>query len=453
MYVTRSFRLLFGTFVLSFVLTSLCAVVPAALAETGENEEMQNELFDLTLKDLLNMNLDEEEERGLLLYGFIRANVERVYQVPMVKGDGSTGRQNDPLEWSFPGMHLYGEARPFRQLDILFNLQGDDDGVTVREAYGNYKFRDEFQLRAGPMYRRFGLYNEKLDQFPTFMGIEPPELFDQDHLLLDRTTLVAVHGEKDFGDFSLLYRLETGNGEAGPEKDVYPLGWDLRIKGKSFIVGTSGFASSIAKGNTASTVSVGDGSPRGGVLPWMSDDEYVVFGGFVEYTWNRLLLQAAYWQAHHNASRNPDSTLTVVRDAGINSRQRRRFLGSNAGKADGALTTADVDTKVNYNVRSFYVRVGYTFPTSVGSFTPYGFVDWMDHPEVIANKDFGGDNESGFADNGQFWKPSLGVVYKPHDALAIKLDTSMHIQKFNGSTRSYPEVRLDVSYSFKMLGS
>jgi hypothetical protein len=452
MYKTGSLRALSGTVVLTFALASLCVFAPGVRAETGEDEEMQSELFDLTLEELLDMKLDEEDERGLLLYGFLRANVERVYKVPFVDSDGDTDRRNDPLEWSFPGIHLYGTARPFRQLDVLFNLEGDEDGVAVREAYGNYKVRDEIQFRAGPMYRRFGLFNEKLDQFPTFLGIEPPELFDKDHLLLDRTNLVAVHGERDLGDYLLLYRFDSGNGEAGAEKDVYPLGWDLRVKGKSFIAGTSGFSSSIANGGTSPTVSVGDGSPRGGVMPWMDHDNYIVFGGFVEYTWKRLLLQGAYWQAHHNASRDPASVLTVVTEAGINSRQRRRFLGSNASKPDAALTTADVKTRADYNVRTFYLRAGYTIPSEWGSFTPYVFVDWMDHPEAIASKTYGGDNESGFADNGKFWKPSVGLVYKPVDALAVKLDSSMHVQKFNGSTKAYPEVRLDISYSFKMFG-
>jgi outer membrane receptor protein involved in Fe transport len=105
---------------------------------------------------------------------------------------------------------------------------------------------------------------------------------------------------------------------------------------------------------------------------------------------------------------------------------------------------------VDYTVRTFYVRAGYTIPTSVGSFPPYVFVDWMDHPEVIASKGYGGDNESGVADNGKFWKPSVGVVYKPHESVAIKLDSSAQIQKFNGKTEYYPEVRLDISFAFKM---
>jgi hypothetical protein len=44
----------------------------------------------------------------------------------------------------------------------------------------------------------------------------------------------------------------------------------------------------------------------------------------------------------------------------------------------------------------------------------------------------------------------VGIVYKPHESVAIKLDSSAHIQDFNGKREVYPEVRLDISFAFKM---
>jgi hypothetical protein len=407
--------------------------------------------LDLTLEDMLDIDVDGADARSLIFYGFVRANMERVFHIPSLNGAGETTFSNDPMEWDFPGVHLYGFARPVSFVDTLINIEGNHEGVIFREGWGNVRIDKALQARAGKMYRRFGLFNEKLDQFPTFLGIEPPELFDKDHLLLTRTTNFAVHGSREFGDYTASYFLTTGNGEAGAEKDVYPLGWDLRVKGKSFQVGTSGFLSSMGGGGTSSTTGVGDGSPRGGVLPWMSEDEYVVFGFFGEYVWKRLLLQAAYWQANHEANRDSFGTMTVGNEAGINPRQASRFFGANAAcVTTSSCVEGDVIGPVDYTVRTFYVRAGYTIPTSWGAFTPYVFVDWMNHPEVIANKGYGGDNESGVADDGKFWKPSVGVVYKPHESVAIKLDSSAHIQKFNGKTEVYPEVRLDISFAFKM---
>jgi len=181
----------------------------------------------------------------------------------------------------------------------------------------------------------------------------------------------------------------------------------------------------------------------------MSSDRYTVLGGFVEKTFGHLLIQAEFWNASHDATRDPASVLTIVKNTSLNANQRSDFFGSSASKADSTLTETDVVKSVKYNVQTFYVRLGYNVKTSVGSFIPYVFVDWMTNPEVINSKTWGGDNEAGIADNGIFTKYSLGVVYKPIDAVAIKLDGSVHSQKFNGKTESYPEIRFDVSYAFK----
>ncbi len=49
---------------------------------------------------------------------------------------------------------------------------------------------------------------------------------------------------------------------------------------------------------------------------------------------------------------------------------------------------------------------------------------------MIQEKDFGGDNEAGYADDGKFLKPSLGVVYKPDPAVAITCFIRYQIDPF-----------------------
>jgi len=328
---------------------------------------------------------------------------------------------------------------------ILFNIQGPDS-FEIINGYGNKKISDMVQFQMGRQWRRFGLFNEKLDQTPTFLGIEPPELFDKDHLMLPRTTIATVHGKKETPIGIFTYAFSTENDEGGAKKDVIPLGLDFRVKQDKYKVGVSGFFSSISSGKSTSTVSLSSGSPKGGVLPWMSEDKYNVFGGFLEATPTRtLLIQAAYWTASHKAVRDPDSVVTLYNEAGINAAQEARFFGSSATR-----TAADVVTKADYDVSTWYLRLGYTVPTEIGTFTPYLFLDWMENPETIQNKEYGGDNEAGFADDGKFSKPSIGVVYKPINEVAIKFDGSTHSQKFNGKTETYPEVRFDISYSFKL---
>ena len=162
------------------------------------------------------------------------------------------------------------------------------------------------------------------------------------------------------------------------------------------------------------------------------------------------LIKAAYWQADHSVIRDADAVLTVAQSTDLNQHQRENFFAENADLATAALTTADVVVADEYSIKTGYIRVGYhIYSENYGTFAPFAFIDWMDNPETVASKTWGGDNESGVADDGKFYKYTLGVSYKPVDQVAIKLDHSQHIQKFNGETEMYPEFRLDFSYMFK----
>jgi hypothetical protein len=164
------------------------------------------------------------------------------------------------------------------------------------------------------------------------------------------------------------------------------MGWDLRYKSfvNSFIVGFSGYSSSLGSTKTTSTVELGEGPPKGGILFWMEGDRFVVAGVFLEKQPGKLLIQTEYYNAVHDAVRNPEAVLDVIQNANINDAQRDRA----------------------------------------------------------------GDEEAGLADNGIFWKPSAGLVYRPLPNVAIKLDGSYHVQKFNGPNVAYPELRLDFSFAF-----
>lgn len=410
-----------------------------------------SELFDLSLEELLQINV-VELDRKLKFYGYINTNGEQQFKFPYRSSDGITVKENDPFEWiPVKAFHLYGSAYLAENIDVLFNLAYADEKIEVRNAWGNFKINRAFQVRIGKMYRKFGLYNERLDQIPTFTGIEPPELFDTDHLFITRTTNVMVHGNWSVRNLNLQYALTSENGEGGADHRVIPIGWDLRARSNSqaFVIGTSGFKSSINKNSTTSTVAFGEGSPKGGVLPWMDGDNFFLTGLFAEKQFGNLNIQFEYWISKHDAIRNAENVLVMVKEADINPEQRKRFLGDNADKADDMLTAADVVVPVKYNVQTYYVRLAYDINSTVGQFVPYLFLDWMSHPEVINNKTYGGDKESGLADDGKFYKTSAGLVYRPIPVVAIKLDGSIHSQKFNGKMESYPEVRLDFSWAFK----
>ena len=414
----------------------------------SDSTKVSDDLFDVSLEELLNL---DHVDHNFYLYGYINSNLQKTFDYPSIGADGLTHKMSDPAEWTpVKNFHIYGKGNFNRNISYLFNLARNSDLLEIRNAWGNFALADAFQIRVGRMYRKFGLYNERLDQVPTFIGIEPPEMFDTDHLFLTRTTSFMIHGQFDNSYRSISYALMTDNGENGPAKNVLPVGWDLRYKSftKSFILGTSGFASSLNSNKSTSTVSLGDGSPQGGILPWMAGDRFIVAGVFFEKQINQLLIQFEYYNAAHKAVRDPEAVLTVIQEAGINTHQRNRFLQSNADQPDASLTVDDVRKEVNYNVQTWYVRLGYNVQTEIGQFVPYLFLDWMSHPEVIQKKKYGGDDEAGLADDGKFMKPSAGVVYRPIPNVAVKLDGSFHVQNYNGKNVSYPEIRLDFSFAF-----
>ena len=319
------------------------------------------------------------------------------------------------------------------------------EGVPLVQSEGELSVSDHFNVRVGKIYRKFGLYNEILDAVPTYIGIEPPELFDSDHLLISRTTICMIHGLFRLGEGTLNYSLSTDNGEGDIFKDSFPAGFDTHYKfGKDkYTLGISGYTSG---GKTNSDAGVGGGPPRSGVLPWMDHDEFYVLGGYTEARVDNLTLQFAYWHARHDCSRDPASVVSVVNGTDINPRQRARFLKNPYGTVD----EDNVNVSGDYDVDTAYIRAGYSFVTSFGELVPYVQWDWYASEETIGSKSWGGDNEAGVADDGEFHKGTIGVVYRPIPAVAIKLDGSSHFYKFNGDNEMYPEVRLDFSYIFGM---
>lgn len=404
------------------------------------------DLFDLTIEQILGI---DPLEKGLKIYGYFNTNIEKVLNEPYIDETGSTAYESSPAEWTTPSFHLYGSTRINDNIDLLFNLGNNGDIIDIRNAWGNIRINNYIQLRFGKIYRKFGLFNEKLDQLPTFYGIEPPELFDGDHLMLPRTTTFVIHGKAYAGSNVFEYSLNTGNGEGVGNFSVVPLGFDLRYKTSNMKIGTSFYISSINSNRAVSTVGVGEGSPSAGILPWMVGDDYYVTGGYLEKTIGRLHIKTAFWSANHDAERDPDAVIMILNNAELSQKQKENFFGTMASLPDTALTSDDVITDAKYKVQTFYIRLGYEIPTSIGQILPYVFVDWMNHPETIKSKEWGGDNEAGISDDGKFLKPSIGMVFKPNENVAIKLDASTHHQKFNGKDEFYPEIRLDVSFAFK----
>src|SRR5687768_2053242 len=139
----------------------------SAMAQTDSLSVDNDDLFDMSLEELLNLDL---VDRDFYLYGYINSNLQKTFGYPSISPDGSTVKNSDPIEWTpVRNFHLYGKGNFTRQISYLFNLAANDDLLEIRNAWGNFAFKDGLQIRAGKMYRKFGLYNERLDQIPTFI--------------------------------------------------------------------------------------------------------------------------------------------------------------------------------------------------------------------------------------------------------------------------------------------
>lgn len=378
------------------------------------------------------------------LYGYLSWRVEKVWDEPALDEAGETVKADADREITLPSFNVMLQYALDDRFKVFVNLDGEEaEDVSVANLWGEYQHNQYLNVRLGKTYRRFGLYNEMLDAVPTYIGIEAPELFDGDHLLISRTTLAMVHGWVPLGDGELRYSWSTDNGEGGPNDDNVPMGFDLRYDWGlgNYRVGISGYTSN---GDTTSDVDLGEGSPNSGVLPWMAADDFYIIGAYGELNRDGWQLQAAYWHASHDAERDPASVVTVIQNAGVNAAQLDRFLID----PDGPVTEANVDVDGDYDVDTWYLRGGYSFMTRRGEVVPYVQWDYYENPETIESKTWGGDAEAGLADDGEFSKATVGVVYRPAPDIAMKLDASMHIQEFNGSTERYPEIRFDVSYIF-----
>lgn len=409
-------------------------------------KEDQPEKYAVALEEQLSeeriRQMFQQESRGqsdTRIYGYIDSYVEKTGTTIGVNDEGTLVDEGNPHEFDVLNFHFMIQGAVFARYRYFINLASpgsgglEDEPVALRNAWVEAPIAgDLLSVRVGKLYRRFGLYNEVLDAVPTFIGIEPPELFDKDHLMLTRTTNLMLFGRVD-GPLSFEYALTTGNDERSG--NALPLGADARlvVPGR-LTVGSSFYWTGGAAGPTRA---VGEGAPIGGVANWMASDNYSVYGGFFELLLDGPIIQTEYWEASHHAERDPAAvaTLATFQDA---------FIGDQAARfVDGE---GEVIVPVDYTVRTAYVRAGYEFPVGRGNITPYGQADWYSNPETLPIKDYGGDNEAGWSDNGAFVKLTAGTVVRPIDPVALKLDTSAHLTPIDGSLNIYPEVRVSLSY-------
>ncbi len=383
------------------------------------------------------------------LYGYIDGHYEKSAKTPAsVSPSGQTEYANNPGEWDLTNFHIMVQGNVFGTYRYFLNLRasgadaGDDAGLGVRNAWIEFPmYRDLFNFRIGKIYRRFGLYNEVLDAVPTFIGIEPPEMFDGDHLMLTRTTNAMLHGKLTSNDATISYALSTGNDERSSAE--IPFAADLRFNFQPGILLGGSFYTS--NGDAVPAHDVDGGNPVGGVANWMSKDDFKVYSVFGQLDTAGFTLQLEYTAAVHDAERDPMKLETLAAEANLFRPQLQRFFSDPDDP-----TAATARTAADYTIRAAYFRAGYQLKVGKWQLVPYAQLDYYVNKEMIDSEDYGGDHEAGLADDGVFYKSTLGLVLRPARFVAIKVDGSTHTQKFNGSYETYPEIRTSFSLYWEL---
>ncbi|MGB3852415.1 MAG: hypothetical protein WA958_20795, partial [Tunicatimonas sp.] len=84
------------------------AFMSGSYAWAQEQSDDEVDLFDLSLEELMDINLYDDQFN---LYGFINANTEKVFNVPSVDSEGRTVTETEPVAWSpVQNFHIYGSG-------------------------------------------------------------------------------------------------------------------------------------------------------------------------------------------------------------------------------------------------------------------------------------------------------------------------------------------------------
>jgi hypothetical protein len=262
--------------------------------------------------------------------------------------------------------------------------------------------------------------------------------------MITRTTNLMLLGAYVKDVHTLAYSLTTGADER--KNFQVPLGVDVNYNYEhTFKIGVSYYDS---LGKAKPGVTVGQGSPKGGVAGWMAEDKYRVLDTYAQIVHGPWIAQLEYAIAWHDAKRDPVATLQLADpSAHLSPAQYRRFFTDPFDDVPPMAT--DVIPAAVYTVHAGFLRLGHELRG--GKLTPYLQLDYYKNPEIVPIEEFGGDNEAGYDDRGRFFKGALGVKYRPLPPIALKVEYSSHFF-MKWADRSYvdPDFRASFSYFWEL---
>jgi hypothetical protein len=392
-------------------------------------------------------------------YGFIEELFNATTAEPNgdQRANGGIARAKSVLDLALPAFHIMAQGTLYERFHFYFNLAAPDSDeplvdvpVGLRNAWLDTSlFGDYLSLRLGKLYRRFGLYNEILDTSPSFIGVETPASITGNRPLLTRTTNLMVHGRASFGSSTISYAFTAGKDERSRDDLIFSPGFDLKYDWDSTIlVGTSFYTTA---GTVLPDIAPGEGSPAGGVAPWMDHDRFQVYGGYARLTMGAFLLQGEAWFSPHTATRDPDKVLLTARNATSFSVANRARLG-----VDASSTNADqVHTVAHYTYSTIDMRAAYTFEFGSGDepveLTPYLSWEYNRDPESIVDRRYGGDGEAGQSPRGIMMHNRLGCIIKPVPVVAIKTEVTVGLFDYGNHYATDLEFWAALSYQWELI--
>jgi len=382
------------------------------------------------------------------LYGFIESRFNATTSEPNgnIKADGSASRSPAVNDLSIPSFHIMAQGTLYDRYRYYINLAAPDSdapsadvALGVRNAWLEMSILGDYlQLRVGKLYRRFGLYNEILDTVPSFIGVEMPVFLSGNRPMLTRTTNAMVHGRVSFDRSTIAYAVTVGKDEISPNDNVWSPGFDVNYDYDStLLIGTSFYTTA---GKVTPNVTLGQGSPTGGVAPWMKQDSFQVFGGYAQLSLGDFVLHGEAWVSPHKAVRDPELVAILAQNA-------RNFSAANATQLAG--------TSANYTYQTFDIRASYTFDVGSGDdpaqIIPYLDYQYIRNRESIADTVYGGDGQPGESPQGRAMHNRIGVVIRPVSVVAFKAEGTYAMYDYGTRFASDEELWLSLSYQWELI--
>lgn len=380
----------------------------------------------------------------LHLFGYTSFLHQKINNQPELDSLGKTINLNSHSDWDISKFNLILQQSFDKNFSFYLNLTNNFE---VNNVFGLYSLNRYYNFKLGKIYRKFGHFNHIREASPFNYGIEIPESFQSNHLILDINTVFEFSGKAKLFSNNLSYTANFSFIDNINNGFSFPFGFDLRYqKSNAYTFGTSFYYSG---SEAISDIGFNEGISKNGVLPWMTNDEFTVLDIFLEYKYQNFTLVGEWINSNHNSLRNGENVfeMSVNKNDGrflINEKQIDRLK---INKSKG-FEPSNIRQVVDYSIENYYVILTYNWVSKIGLVSPFIKAEKYSNPELIENINYGGDNEVGRTDDGKISKYVLGLSFYPINEIALKLAAGIDSYNYNDDLHNVYNYKLEFFYIF-----